>query len=119
MKGNSAVIYVFIAIFSQSASLILAKFAALNSDGLGRYLNFWYLGSLFSLGIQALVWQQALKGLPLSVAYPMMSLVFAIIPLISFFAFNESLSWLQLIGTATIMFGTILIARGVGEGSNE
>ena len=112
-------IYIFISILAQSASLIFGKTAALNYSGIDRYLSFWYLGSLLSLGLLAMVWQQALKRLPLSVAYPMMSFVFVIIPLIGFFVFNESISWMQLVGTAVIVVGTVLIASDVGDASHE
>ena len=112
-------IFIFIAILAQTVSFIFGKTAALNYVGIDRYLSFWYMGSLLSFGLKALVWQQALKRLTLSVAYPMMSFVFVIIPVIGFFVFNESISWMQLVGTAVIVVGTVLIASDVGDASHE
>lgn len=104
-------VFVSLAILAQSGSLVLLKLAALSGAGLDRYVSPWYLGSLIALGMQALVWQQALKRLPLSFAYPMMSVVFVIIPGASYLLFDETIATLQILGTALIILGTVLIAR--------
>ena len=103
--------YVLAAVVCQSLSLCFIKFAALSAAGEVKYLTGWYFGSLLALGVQALFWQQALRRLPLSAAYPMMSLVFVVIPIISFFIFGESISVLQAAGTGIIAAGTILLVR--------
>ena len=103
-------IFVLLSVFSQTISTVFGKTAALSGTGIDRYLNHWYLLSLTMLGIQALVWQQALKRLPLSIAYPMMSLIFVFIPLVSYFIFLEKISSLQILGLMFILAGTIRIA---------
>ncbi|MDA3951670.1 MAG: EamA family transporter [Spirochaeta sp.] len=104
-------IFVFIAVGAQALSLILAKQASFAEAGIDRYLSLWYLGSLTALGIQAIVWQQALRRLALSVAYPMMSLVFVLLPILGWLVFDERISVLQMIGTVFILVGTIEIDR--------
>ncbi|MFC1529275.1 EamA family transporter [Gemmatimonadota bacterium] len=103
--------YIYIAVLAQSLSLLFGKTAALSAQGANRYFNYWYLMSLISLGIQALFWQQALRKIPLSEAYPMMSLVFIVILIMSYSIFREPISLLQLIGTAFIVIGTMKLAR--------
>lgn len=104
--------YIVIAILAQSASLILGKYAGLSGIGLEKYLNIYYVASLGALGIQAIFWQQALKSTPLSVAYPMLSLVFVIIPFASYVFFNESISLFHILGTIFILLGTFIINVG-------
>ena len=104
-------LFVSLAILAQSGSLVLLKLAAISGAGVDRYLSIWYVSSLLALGVQALVWQQALKRLPLSFAYPMMSVVFVIIPGASYLLFDETIAALQILGTGLIISGTVLIAR--------
>lgn len=102
--------FVLIAVLAQGISIVFGKTAALYGAGISRYLNLWYIFSILSLGCQAVVWQQALKRLPLTIAYPMMSLLFILIPILSFFIFGEAISNLQIAGTVFIAAGTILIS---------
>ena len=108
-------LFVLFSVLAQATSSVFGKTAALSGGGIDRYLNYWYLLSLTMLGIQALVWQQALKRLPLSIAYPMMSLIFIFIPLVSYFIFLEKISSFQIVGSVFILVGTIQIA---GNGNN-
>ncbi|MGL1890233.1 MAG: EamA family transporter [Spirochaetaceae bacterium] len=105
-------VFVLIAVLSQSASLFLGKSAALYGHGIYRYINVFFVGSIVTLGIQAIVWQQALKRIPLSIAYPMMSLVFVVILLLSFLVFKENVTFLQVVGTFLILVGTIVMNIG-------
>ena len=82
---------------------------------MARYISPEYIGSLGALMAQALVWQQALKRYPLSVAYPFMSVVFLIIPAVSFFVFNEAISIGQITGAGLIAAGTVLVGRTNGR----
>lgn len=99
--------YIVLAVTAQSISLLFSKIAALNAEGISRYTTIWYLGSLIALGFQAIVWQQALKRVPLSKAYPMMSLVFIVILFLSRIIFKENVNYLQIVGTFFIVIGVI------------
>ena len=100
---------VLVAVIAQTASLVLSRVAATTADGFDRYLSAWYVLSLLALGVQALVWQQALRRLPLTIAYPMMSLVFVLIPIVARFLFDETISVYQIAGSAIIVIGTVQI----------
>lgn len=104
-------IFVFIAVCAQALSLILAKQASFAESGIDRYLSIWYVASLTALGVQAIVWQQALRRLALSIAYPMMSLVFVLIPILGWLVFDERVTPLQMVGTVFILIGTVEIDR--------
>lgn len=106
-------IFILLSVLAQSTALALGKAAALSYDGIDRYLSVQYIGSLLALMVQALVWQQALKRYPLSVAYPFMSAVFLIIPAVSFFIFDERISPGQIVGAVLIAAGTVVLNRSV------
>lgn len=105
--------FLVIAIVCQVCSVVLAKTAAISYLGIDRYTSLEYIGSLVALMVQALVWQQALKRYPLSVAYPFMSAVFLIIPAVSFFVFDEPISAGQMAGAVLIAAGTVMLNRTV------
>lgn len=102
-------ILIFVAVLSHALSLTFSKLASLSGAGVEIYLNVWYLAALASHGLRAVVWQQALKRYPLSVAYPLMSAVFFIIPAVSFFVFDEMISAGQIAGAILIASGTVLL----------
>lgn len=106
--------FLIAAVLAQSTALVLGKAAGVGYTGFERYLTLEYVGSLGALMIQALVWQQALKRYPLSVAYPFMSAVFLIIPAVSFFVFDETISAGQIAGAGLIAAGTVMLTRSVG-----
>lgn len=108
-------IYLFLAVIAQTTALILGKTAGLNYTGFSRYLSIEYIGSLTALMGQALVWQQALKKYPLSIAYPFMSIVFLIIPAVSYLVFNEQISSGQIAGAILIAAGTIQLTRAAKQ----
>ena len=106
-------LFLIAALVAQSVALVLGKAAGIGYSGFERYLSIEYIGSLAALMIQALVWQQALKHYPLSVAYPFMSAVFLIIPAVSFFVFGETISAGQIAGAMLIAAGTVMLNRSV------
>lgn len=111
-------VFLIAAVLAQSAALVLGKAAGLGYSGIERYLSIEYIGSLAALMVQALVWQQALKRYPLSVAYPFMSAVFLIIPAVSYFVFDETISIGQIVGAVLIAAGTVMLNRTVKTGEN-
>jgi multidrug transporter EmrE-like cation transporter len=108
-------LYIALAVFGQSVALTLGKFAGMSYEGFARYTSLAYAGSLTALLFQAVVWQQALKRYPLSFAYPFMSAVFIIIPVVSVLVFKESLSVGQIAGAVLIALGTIQLTRRIPE----
>lgn len=118
---NSSYLYVAVTVFSTVASQVLFKkgTAYLGSFGeaittpmmLSKYLNLYIvLGLLFSV-ISIVSWLYALSKLPLSHAYPYMSLTFPLVLFFSFVIFGEQVSWLRWLGVMLIVFGLVIVGR--------
>ena len=68
-----------------------------------------FLGITFNLGGWAF-YMLALSKSELSFAYPIWSLTFVIVPLVSLLVFNESVSFMKLSGLGFVFIGVCLIA---------
>ena len=67
----------------------------------------WFaIGFYFAASI---VWVWVLQWLPISTAYPVMSLVFILVPLAGIFLFNETQDLRFFIGVALILGGILLV----------
>jgi len=62
-------------------------------------------------GVSALIWLSVLSRLPLSIAYPFLSLNFVLIFMTSAAILGEPVSLSKVAGTALIMSGILVIAR--------
>jgi len=62
-------------------------------------------------GISTVLWIMALKKVDLSYAYPMVSLGYIFVFIASYFIFNETISWLKIVGLVCIMAGVTLVAK--------
>lgn len=71
--------------------------------------SFWLAVVLY--GGATLLWIRMLQSVPLSRAYPFAALGFVIVPVASFFFFDESISWRYAIGAALIVAGVIVTAQ--------
>jgi drug/metabolite transporter (DMT)-like permease len=100
-----------------STGQLLLKMAAMNLVNaeaigfwfLGFRINIYLMGGLMVLGASTLLWIWVLRGIPLSMAYPVMALAFVIVPILSFFILGEALSWKILLGSLLIGAGLITI----------
>ena len=66
----------------------------------------------FAMGfyfMASIIWVWVLQWLPISTAYPVMSLVFILVPFAGIFFFNESQDIRFFIGTALILGGIFLV----------
>ncbi len=97
-----------------SCGQFLFKFASLkiNTTNLQLFListiNIYTIIGFLFFCLSAFMWLFILKTTPLSVAYPFMALGFLIVPIGSYFFFNESLSLNYLIGVFLIISGIYL-----------
>lgn len=73
--------------------------------------NKHFLLALIIYGMATVLWIYALKLVPLNVAYPMMSLAFVIVPVLSYFFLFETLEYKTLIGTALIILGLVISVK--------
>ncbi len=111
-----------IALVLNAAANLLMKFAALQTAqaapgpglaGLIRvYLTAPFVAGLICFGLNLLAYTQALKRLPISIAYPtMVSLGYLIILVVSWFIFQERLTLPRYVGAGLMLAGLWLLVR--------
>ena len=82
----------------------------LKSIYLQALLNSYVWLGIGFYGLSAVIWLWVLTRLPVSVAYPMVSLGFILTMLIGKFFLYENVSWQAALGGALILIGVTLIA---------
>ena len=70
------------------------------------------LGGLALYGVGTLLWLNALAKIELSQAYPFVGLGFVLTAFLGYALFHDTLSPLRLTGTAIVIAGIVLVARG-------
>ncbi len=80
-----------------------------NATALLQTLPLW--GGLACYGASLLMWLAALSRLPVSVAYPMLSIGYLINAVAAWYLFGEALGALRLTGIGFIVVGVYLVAR--------
>jgi multidrug transporter EmrE-like cation transporter len=75
-------------------------------------LNPWIISALLAALLAALFWMAAMTKLQLSHAYPMVSLSFALVVLLSGAFFGEPIGWLKISGIVLITCGVIVGSQG-------
>lgn len=91
-----------------AAASASAKAASAYPAFSGGFLLFYAL-ELLLLGIYALLWQQAVKRLPLSAAYANRSVAVFWGLLLSAAVFKERVTWQNLLGVGIIFAGVLLV----------
>ena len=107
--------WLLLSIIFQSAAAACAKQAGLSSAGkphLAIMTCPWWHLQIACLALQACCWVMVLRRLPLSFAYPLMSLVFAINLVSARLLFGEVIHLNQTFGIGIIMAGVLIVARG-------
>jgi len=104
------------------AQLLLKK----GADAVGRFefsaarmleallsyaVNPYVLGGLACYAVSVVVWLAALSRVEVSVAYPMLSLGFALNALLAWWLLGEAVTAQRLAGIAIIIVGVTLVAR--------
>jgi len=70
----------------------------------------WLALAVIFLGLGMLIWLNVLQRLPLSVAYPMLSLNFVLVTLAARWLFNEPTTLRHWCGVFSIMLGILLMS---------
>jgi len=84
--------------------------ASLSIDTLFQTLfNPWVFGGLACYGVSALLWLSVLARLPLSLAYPLVSVAIVSVVVLSALLFGEKVSVAQVFGVALVCLGVMLI----------
>ena len=74
-------------------------------------LNPFILGGLACYVVSVVVWILALSRVPVSIAYPMLSIGYIVNAVAAWLLFGESLGAQKLVGIAFIVVGVFLVAR--------
>jgi len=69
------------------------------------------LGGLACYVVSVVVWIMALSRVPVSIAYPMLSIGYIVNAIAAFYLFNEPLAGQKLLGIGFIIVGVWLVAR--------
>ena len=119
----SAYLFLLTALLLNAGANLLIKYAAIGGSsaaasqpglaGLVRpYLSIPFLAGLICFGLNVLIYTQALKKLPISIAYPIMvSIGYLIILVVSWFVFGERLTMTRYLGAALMLGGLWLLVR--------
>ena len=98
-------------LLNASAQLLLKAGTNAMPLGLGLALEPHILGGLACYAISVVVWIVALSRVPVSIAYPMLSIGYVVNALAAWQLLGESLSLLRLAGTGVIIAGVFMVAR--------
>ena len=115
-ESSNAWLWVVGAIIFRSLAAVAAKAAAATGATMASSIvSPWYGGVLGFLFLQAVCWTMALRRIPLTVAYPCMSLVFALNLSAARWIFGERVAFEHLCGVVLIIAGVSLLG---GEGKS-
>ncbi len=113
---------ILLTILFRSAAAACAKEAALTSVGhgpLAMVVNVWFLAEILALFLQAITWAFVLRRHALSVAYPFISLVFAVNVAIAWLVFGETIHFQHILGIAVILVGVAIVSTSARKPGNR
>jgi undecaprenyl phosphate-alpha-L-ara4N flippase subunit ArnE len=106
MSDVMTYVLLFFSIALSSTAQIFQKLAATNTrQGVAMFRSPYLWLSFFCLGVGLLLWLLVLKEMPVSQAYPMLSLSYIFVMLLARKLFNETISVRQWFGAALIVLG--------------
>jgi len=79
--------------------------------GLKIALQPYILGGLVCYVVSLVVWILALSRVPVSIAYPMLSIGYVVNAFIAYYWFGEALAAQKLLGIGFIVVGVVLVAK--------
>ena len=103
---------VLVGVLLNAAAQLLLK-AGTNAMPLGLRLALepHILGGLACYAVSVVVWVAALSRVPVSIAYPMLSIGYVVNAIAAWQLLGESLSSLRLSGIGVIIVGVFMVAR--------
>jgi drug/metabolite transporter (DMT)-like permease len=113
---------ILLTIVLRSMAAACAKEAALTSVGhglLAMVVNVWFLAEIFALFLQAIAWAFVLRRHALSLAYPFISLVFAVNMATAWLLFGETIRFQHILGIAVILVGVVIVSTSVKKPGNS
>lgn len=79
--------------------------------GMKIFFQPYILGGMTCYAISLVVWIMALSRVPVSIAYPMLSIGYVVNAAVAYFWFGEPLAAQKLLGLGCIIIGVVLVAR--------
>jgi drug/metabolite transporter (DMT)-like permease len=79
---------------------------------LNLMLNPWVVSGIFATFLAGVSWMMAMTKFEISYAYPFVSLNYILVLAAGFLLFNEAISATKLAGSALVILGIIVIAKG-------
>ena len=76
-----------------------------------RHILFWLGMALLCLGCGMLLWLSVLQSIPVSIAYPMLSIGYVVNAGLAWYLFDEAVGPQRLAGIAVIIIGVVIVAR--------
>ena len=77
-----------------------------------RYFNnYWFFIGVSFFGLSTLTWVKALSGVNLSRIYPITSIAYIIVAVLSYFIFREKLTGMVWLGIFFIILGVIILMK--------
>lgn len=114
--------FIFLSIFLNAAAQVLVKYGARGIQFdlslkqivptiISMVKNMCIMGGLVLYGISFIVWVKVLSQAELSYAYPMVSIGYIIIMLLSYILFKENITPVRIVGVFFIIIGVIFVSR--------
>jgi multidrug transporter EmrE-like cation transporter len=105
-------VYISVAvILGTAAQLFLKEGTNATPVGFGLALEPRILAGIFCYAVSLVVWILALSKTPVSIAYPMVSLGFALNALLAWWLLGEAVTPMRMAGIGVIIAGVFLVAR--------
>ena len=102
-------------IFLKAGTNTLGVVSFSSADWFGQALrvgtNPHIIGGMFCYAFSLVVWIMALSRVPVSIAYPMLSIGYVVSAVAAFFLFGESLGLSRWMGIGFIIVGVYLVSR--------
>ena len=104
--------FILVGVLLNAAAQLLLK-AGTNAQplGLGLAIEPHILGGLACYAVSVVVWVVALSKVPVSIAYPMLSIGYVVNAIAAYYLFGESVSPMRMAGIGVIIVGVFLVAR--------
>lgn len=118
-SGKTVFLLLHISLLFSSLSGVCSKKAAGYTDRLFSVPFFFWFGLVFAIMFgYALIWQQILKRMPLTVAYSNKPVTLIWGMIWGALIFKERITWRMLLGAGIIFAGIYLVVTGEGQ-NNE
>jgi len=104
--------FILAGVLLNAGAQLLLK-AGTNARPLGLELAFepHIMGGLACYVVSVVLWVVALSKVPVSIAYPMLSIGYIVNAIAAHYLFGETLSTMRLAGIGVIILGVFLVAR--------